>query len=166
MTEKDRISVARPEDYPAILEVQKKAFLPYASRGIDTAIWTEETLDELSRDAAEKTVLVARDEAGRISGSVRFTTIEGVVFVRKIAVHPDHKRRGVGRDLLLAVERHMPPDAHKISLCTLLLTHENIPFFLRLGYRPETVFPDHYHHVDLLCFGKYPFRNSPPSVAP
>ncbi len=160
------IAQALPEDYPAILALQKKAFLPYASRGIDTSIWTEETLEELTRDADQKTILVARDGEGHVSGAVRFTTIEGVVFVRKICVHPDNRQHGVGRSLLLAVERQAPSDAHKISLCTLLLTHENIPFFLRLGYRPETVFPDHYHHVDLLCFGKYPFRNSPPSIAP
>ena len=153
-----RIENARAEDFPALLDVQKKAFLPYASRGIATSIWTEETLDELTRDAREKTILVAKDKERRIAGAVRFAAVEGVVFVRKICVHPDYRRHGVGRSLLLAVERHAPPDAHKISLCTLLLTHENIPFFLRLGYRPETVFPDHYHHIDLLCFGKYPGR--------
>ena len=155
------IVVARTEDFPSILEVQKKAFLPYAARGIETSIWTEETLDELTRDAREKTILVAKDKEGRLAGAVRFAAVEGVVFARKICVDPEYKRLGVGRALLLAVEKYAPTDAHKISLCTLLLTHENIPFFLRLGYRPETVFPDHYHHIDLLCFGKYPFRKTP-----
>ena len=153
------IGIARTEDFPAILAVQKKAFLPYSARGIETSIWTEETLDELTRDAREKTILVAKVPDGRVAGAVRFAPVEGVVFVRKICVDPEYKRLGVGRALLLSVEKYAPSDAHKISLCTLLLTHENIPFFLRLGYRPETVFPDHYHHIDLLCFGKYPFRS-------
>jgi len=30
-----------------------------------------------------------------------------------------------------------------------------VTFFLDLGYRPEAMLPDHYHHTDLLCFAKY-----------
>jgi len=156
-----RVTIALPEDFPAILDVQRQSFLVHADKGLDTSIWTEETLEEITRDATEKTILVARDPAGAVLGSVRFQTIEGVVFVRKVNVRPDMKRHGVGRLLMLALEEHIPADAHKISLCTLLMTHENIPFFLRMGYRPETVLPDHYHHVDLLCFGKYPAKKNP-----
>lgn len=155
------VTVALPEDYPAILDVQRQSFLQHASRGLDTAIWTEESLEEITRDASEKTILVARGQDGTVLGSVRFATIEGVVFVRKVNVRPDMKRHGVGRTLMQALEENIPADAHKISLCTLLMTHENIPFFLRMGYRPETVLPDHYHHVDLLCFGKYPLKKNP-----
>jgi hypothetical protein len=26
---------------------------------------------------------------------------------------------------------------------------------LNLGYKAETVLPNHYHHLDLICFAKY-----------
>jgi hypothetical protein len=42
-----------------------------------------------------------------------------------------------------------------------------IHFFLSLGYKAETVLPDHYHHLDLICFAKYreSTKNAIPSPA-
>lgn len=149
------VVVARPEDFPEILEVQRQAFGIHAPR-VDPDPWIRETLEELLQDAGQKTILVARAPDGTVLGSVRFATIEGVVFVRKISVLPRLHGQGVGRALIRELERRVPPHAHKIHLCTLLQTERNIPFFLSLGYRPESVLPDHYHHADILCFGKYP----------
>lgn len=148
------VEPAKPEDLPRILDIQRRAFGRYSSR-IDTEPWLGETLEELEADFREKTILVAKDEKGTPVGSVRFMTVEGVVFVRKISVDPDNQGHGVGRALIGALERSVPADAHKIYLCTLLRTERNIPFFLSLGYRPESLMPDHYRHADLICFGKY-----------
>jgi hypothetical protein len=46
-------------------------------------------------------------------------------------------------------------DAHKFYACTMLRTAQNIQFFMSLGYKAETVLPNHYHHLDLICFAKY-----------
>jgi hypothetical protein len=56
-------------------------------------------------------------------------------------------------------------DAHKLYACTMLRTARNVHFFLGLGYRSETVLPNHYHHLDLICFAKYrqPQSTSPPT---
>jgi hypothetical protein len=37
----------------------------------------------------------------------------------------------------------------------MLRTSRNINLFLSLGYRPESLLPDHYHKLDLICFAKY-----------
>lgn len=147
------VDTAKPSDFPKILEIQRKAFGKYSSR-FDTGPWLEETLEDLEQDAAEKTILVARTESGVPVGSVRYMTVEGVVVVRKISVDPESQGKGIGRALLEAVERSAPAGAHKIYLCTLLQTERNIPFFLSLGFRPETLMPDHFRHHDLICFGK------------
>ncbi len=144
---------AKPADLPRILAIQRKAFGQYSAR-IDTEPWLGETLEELEADFREKTILVAKDASGNPVGSVRFMTVEGVVFVRKISIDPDFQRKGIGRALIGALERSVP-EAHKIFLCTLLRTERNIPFFLSLGYRPESLMPDHYRHADLICFGKH-----------
>ncbi|MHB1606454.1 MAG: GNAT family N-acetyltransferase [Leptospirales bacterium] len=151
------VGLATPEEFPDILEIQRQAFSQHAPR-VNCDPWIRETPEELAEDAAQKTILVARTPEGSVVGSVRFAEIEGVVFVRKISVLPRAQRRGVGRALILGVEERIPAGTHKIHLCTLLQTERNIPFFLSLGYRPESVLPDHYHHADILCFGKYPNR--------
>ena len=33
--------------------------------------------------------------------------------------------------------------------------------FLSLGYRPESLLPNHYHKLDLICFAKYPHVEPP-----
>jgi hypothetical protein len=52
------------------------------------------------------------------------------------------------------IER-LATDAHKLYVCTMLRTSRNITLFLSLGYRPESVLPNHYHHTDFICFSKY-----------
>jgi len=37
----------------------------------------------------------------------------------------------------------------------MLRTARNVQFFLSLGYKAETLLPNHYHHLDLICFAKY-----------
>jgi hypothetical protein len=49
-------------------------------------------------------------------------------------------------------------DAHKFYVCTMLRTARNIGLFLALNYRPESLSPDHYNHMDMICFSKYPLR--------
>lgn len=148
------IGLATPEEFPDILEIQRQAFSLHSPR-VNPDPWIRETPEELAQDAVQKTILVARTPEGTVVGSVRFVEIEGVVFVRKISVLPLAQRKGIGRALIQGIEERIPPGAHKIHLCTLLQTERNIPFFLSLGYRPESVLPDHYHHADILCFGKY-----------
>jgi hypothetical protein len=49
----------------------------------------------------------------------------------------------------------MAVEAHKLYLCTMLRTPRNIGLFLSLGYRPESLLPNHYNKLDLICFSKY-----------
>jgi N-acetylglutamate synthase-like GNAT family acetyltransferase len=91
---------------------------------------------------------------GVVVGSVRFWTVAGVCVIRLLSVSPAQQREGVGKALIREIER-VTSDAHKFYACTMLRTARNIHFFLSLGYKAETVLPDHYHHLDLICFAKY-----------
>ena len=143
---------ATEADFPPLLNVQRTAFGEYA--GIYTASgWTTETLESLKEDAKEKHIFVA-EEGGTIVGSVRFWTVAGVCVIRLLSVSPTHQRRGVGKALIREIER-ATTDAHKLYACTMLRTARNIQFFLNLGYRAESILPDHYDHLDLICFAKY-----------
>ena len=157
-----RIRPATEADFAAILQVQQAAFGEYATV-YEVSAWTTETLDSLRDDAKEKRILVAETD-GVMIGSVRFWTVAGVCVIRLLSVSPAHQKQGVGKALIREIER-VTTDAHKFYACTMLRTARNIQFFLSLGYKAETVLPNHYHHLDLICFAKYrePVKTVTPS---
>lgn len=143
---------ATESDLPALLQVQRAAFGEYA--GIyNLSGWTTETLESLKEDAREKHIFVAEAER-EIVGSVRFWTVAGVCVIRLLSVSPAYQRQGVGKALIHEIER-ASTDAHKFYACTMLRTARNVQFFMNLGYKAEAILPDHYDHLDLICFAKY-----------
>ena len=147
-----RIRSATEVDFPALLQVQQVAFGEYTNVYTVTG-WTTETLDSLKHDAKDKRIFVAEAE-GVVVGSVRFWTVAGVCIIRLLSVSPAHQGHGVGKALLREIER-IATDAHKFYACTMLRTARNIHMFFSLGYKAETILPDHYDHLDLICFAKY-----------
>lgn len=139
-------------DFPALLQVQQAAFGEYAGL-YKLSGWTTETLESLKADAREKHIFVAEAD-GEIVGSVRCWTVAGVCVIRLLSVSPAHQSHGVGNALIREIER-TTTEAHKFYACTMLRTARNIRFFLNLGYKAESILPDHYDHLDLICFAKY-----------
>jgi predicted N-acetyltransferase YhbS len=146
------IRPATEADFPALLQVQQDAFGEYASL-YKVSGWTTETLDSLREDAKEKHIFVAETD-GVVVGSVRFWTVAGVCIIRLLSVRPTHQGQGVGKALIRKIEQ-VATDAHKLYACTMLRTARNIHLFMSLGYKAETILPDHYDHLDLICFAKY-----------
>jgi predicted N-acetyltransferase YhbS len=143
---------ATESDFPTILKIQAEAFGAY--EGIyDTAAWTKETIENVKLDAKDKVILVA-ERGGAVVGSVRFWKAGGVCVIRLLSVSPAYQGRGIGKALMREIEKHAV-DAHKLYVCTMLRASRNITMFLNLGYRPEALLPDQYHHADLICFSKY-----------
>jgi predicted N-acetyltransferase YhbS len=146
------IRVATEPDFPHILSIQRQAFAEYEGT-YKTSGWTTETMEDLQRDAREKKILMAEWD-GKVAGSVRFWTVGGVCVIRLLSVGPTYQRRGIGKALIQGVEARVT-DAHKLYVCTMLKTTRNVTLFLNLGYRPESVLPDHYNRMDMICFSKY-----------
>jgi len=147
------IGPVRPEEARSLLDVQSESFSGYRDL-FKTHVWTNETVDEFWAELPSVTVLVARDSSGQIVGAVRGRNVEGVWVVRKLCVSPSCQAKGVGRSLMRAVEEAVPPGCHKISVCTMLVLGQNVRFFLSLGYEPESLMPDHYNRLHLICFRK------------
>jgi predicted N-acetyltransferase YhbS len=146
------IRPATEADFPPLLHVQQVAFSEYA-KVYTVSGWTTETIESLKEDAKEKHIFVAEEE-GVVVGSVRFWTVAGVCIIRLLSVNPTHQGRGVGKALIREIEQ-ISTDAHKFYACTMLRTARNIHLFMSLGYKAETILPDHYDHLDLICFAKY-----------
>ncbi|MEX5215192.1 MAG: GNAT family N-acetyltransferase [Nitrospiraceae bacterium] len=153
-----RIRPGTEDDFSSVLQIQQKAFEEYAAV-YEVSAWTKETIESLRQDARDKHLLVA-EVGGALVGSVRFWTVAGVCVIRLLSVSPTHQGQGVGKALMQEIER-VTSDAHKFYACTMLRTARNVHFFLSLGYRSETLLPNHYHHLDLICFAKY----RPPATA-
>lgn len=143
---------ATESDLPVILKIQADAFGAYEGT-YDTAAWTKETIENAKLDARDKVILVAEWDGG-VVGSVRFWIVAGVCVIRLLSVNPAYQGRGIGKALIKEIEKHAA-DAHKLYVCTMLRASRNIAMFLNLGYRPESLMPDQYHHADLVCFSKY-----------
>jgi predicted N-acetyltransferase YhbS len=150
------IRPATEADFAALLQVQQAAFGEYANL-YEVSAWTTETLDSLRQDAKDKRIFVAEAQ-GAVVGSVRFWTVAGVCVIRLLSVSPSYQHHGVGKALMREIER-VTTEVHKFYACTMLRTVRNIQFFLNLGYKAETVLPNHYHHLDLICFAKYRERS-------
>ena len=146
------IRPATEADFAALLQVQQAAFREYTNV-YTVSGWTTETLDSLKHDAKDKRIFVAEAE-GVVVGSVRFWTVAGVCIIRLLSVNPAHQDQGVGKALIREIER-AATDVHKFYACTMLRTARNIHLFFSLGYKAETILPDHYDHLDLICFAKY-----------
>jgi predicted N-acetyltransferase YhbS len=147
------IRQATERDFPEILSIQTEAFAQY--EGIyEVTAWTKETLESIRLNATDKAILVAEWD-GMVVGSVRFEIAGGVCIIRLLSVAPSYQGRGIGKALMREIERQVT-SAHKLYVCTMLRTSRNIDLFLKLGYRPEALLPDHYNRTDLICFAKYP----------
>lgn len=147
-----KIRRATERDFPDILKIQREAFSEYLNV-YEASAWTTETLESIRQDATDKAILVAESE-GAVVGSVRFWNVAGVCVIRLLSVSPAHQGRGIAKALMTEIER-LATGAHKFYVCTMLRTPRNIGLFLSLGYRPESLLPDHYHKLDLICFAKY-----------
>jgi predicted N-acetyltransferase YhbS len=146
------IRPATEADFETLLSVQQAAFGEYASV-YKVSGWTTETLDSLREDAREKHIFVAQAD-DVVVGSVRFWTVAGVCVIRLLSVSPTHQGQGVGKALIREIES-VATEAHKFFACTMLRTARNIHLFMSLGYKAESILPDHYDHLDLICFAKY-----------
>ena len=147
------IRQATERDFPVILKIQAEAFGAYEGT-YETSAWTKETMENIKLDAKDKVILVAEWD-GAVAGSVRFWNAGGVCVIRLLSVSPAFQGRGIGKALMQEIE-HCAGGAHKLYVCTMLRASRNIAMFLDLGYRPESVMPDQYHHMDMICFSKYP----------
>ncbi|WP_431947789.1 GNAT family N-acetyltransferase [Actinacidiphila sp. bgisy167] len=103
--------------------------------------------DDVSRakptTAAPGLDLVAADAAGRVVG-IMDTSVEGdVATIDTVAVHPDHQRRGLGRELLEQTRDR----AHELGAATLDAWTRDDPdtlsWYRAMGFTES----DHYLHV-------------------
>lgn len=128
------ISKAQKSDIPEILALQKVAFLPLAEALGNMQI--QPLLQTAEEVAAEfdAGVILKCVEGGKICGSVRAHIDEaGLCQVGKLVVAPEMQKRGIGKRLLLEIEKYFP-DTEKFALFTGEITPHTRRLYEKLGY--------------------------------
>ncbi len=128
------ISKAPKEDLQEILSLQYLAYQSEAALfGSKDIPPLKQTLDEVIREYEEGIILKMTDDDGVIKGSVRAKEKDGTVYIGKLMVHPDQRRKGFGRKLLSEIESYFP--GWRYELFTSTRSEDNIRLYESCGYK-------------------------------
>jgi len=128
------------KDYNEIIALWEKASLPYKPRGRDSRNNIEKQIKQAN------TIYLVAELNNIIIGSVFGTHDSRKGYINRLAVMPAFQNRGVGRQLVNEVEKHM----HRIGIgiITSLVEDWNktsLKAFQRMGYKK---------HKDIIYFSK------------
>ena len=120
-------------DAAEILALQKRAYALEAEVTGDYHMEPlTQSLESIRADFARMVVLKAVED-GRIVGSVRAHQDDGTVTIRRLIVEPELHGRGIGSELLRAIEDRFPT-CERYELFTARQSPRNVRFYARRGY--------------------------------
>ncbi len=128
------ITQAVKEDLPAILEVQKKAFMEVARIfHLKTMPQIEQTLESIT-DEFDKWIFLNASANVKIVGSVRAYKNEDTCYIHRLVVLPEYQNKGIGKELMAAIEKRFRGQVTRHELFTGSQDHRNLYFYNQLGY--------------------------------
>jgi N-acetylglutamate synthase-like GNAT family acetyltransferase len=129
------IQKAQKNDLEEILELQKTCYKENALRYNDFKIPPmTQTIDQIKTEFESGTILKAI-ENGQIVGSIRAFEKDGSCYIGRVIVHPDFQNKGIGRQLMVAIEQNYK-DISRFELFTGNKDEKNLYFYQKLGYKP------------------------------
>jgi len=129
-----RVRLATPEDARLMHEIMQRAFAEYLGVLRVPSSSHAETIDDVRRAlAAGGGVLASFDGAG--VGSARFALEPDTLYVGRVAVVPEWRRRGVASRLMRFIEEHAPSlGRDNITLKARAALPSNVELYRALGY--------------------------------
>lgn len=129
-----KIEKAEKEDLQDILDLQYLAYQSEARLFHNMDIPPlKQTLEEVFHEYEKGIILKARNEEGKIMGSVRGYLEDGTVFIGKLMVHPEEQGKGIGTKLLLSIEKEFRGDRYELFTST--KSKRNIELYEKQGYK-------------------------------
>jgi len=142
-----------PEDAGEVLTVQRAAFVAearlYGTTEIPPLV---ETLDEVRRELGS-TIMMGAMLVVRLVGAIRLTVEAPIGWISRVAVAPDQQGKGIGSDLLGAVEAAAPPQVRRFQLAAGNKSSASVAMYERRGYREFSRWVDS-AGVELILMGK------------
>lgn len=136
------IRPARADDLPVLPEIERAAAEPFRTLGMQAVADGDlPTVAELAVYQQEGRAWVHTGDAGDLPVAYLLVAeVDGHAHIEQVSVHPDHARRGLGRELLGEAERWaLARGLTTMSLTTFADVAWNGPYYARLGF---TVVPD------------------------
>ena len=123
---------AEYNDLREILDLQYLAYQSEAALfGSQDIPPLKQTIDEVIEEFNTGIILkIVIDN--KIIGSVRAKEQNDTVYIGKLMVHPDHRRRGYGSQLLSEIERYFPDKRYELFKSTRSI--DNIRLYQKMGY--------------------------------
>lgn len=148
MEEKDPTAVSIRDlsiaDYDELIRLWGEAGLPSRPQGRDSR-------EAIARQmVGDTSIFLGAEQNGKLVAAVLGTHDGRKGWINRLAVHPTHRRRGIGRALVYAVEARL--HGMGIGIIGSLIedwNEDSMAFFARLGYLA---------HTDIVYFSK---RRSP-----
>lgn len=132
------IRPAQPTDLPALRVIEQAAAQLFGATQYDFIVHDEGmSLAAYEHHFTHNRIWVAADENDTPVGFAVARLLDGNVYLHEIDVHPDHGRRGLGRQLIAAViewarQQQMPA----VTLSTFDNIAWNAPYYAKLGFQP------------------------------
>ena len=119
--------------------------------------WKKTNIEHYGRHTNwdEELIYLKATEKSKTIGILEFTIQAGVAWVKDLIVANSHRKQGVGKKLMLEVEKIAKErKAHKIFLNT-GIGWEAEKFYEQLGYDKTGKLVNHHHHQDHIIFSKF-----------
>lgn len=124
---------AEYEDLEEILSLQYLAYQSEAELfGSKDIPPLKQKIDAVIEEFNNGIILKMTDDNNTIIGSVRAYEKNGTVYIGKLMVHPEHRRKGYGSRLLAAIEGCYP--SRRYELFTSTKSVDNIRLYRKMGY--------------------------------
>ena len=128
------------DDYDGLCDLWQEAGLPYRPNGRDTR---ENISSQMRSDCS---IYLVAEEDGRMVGAVLGTHDGRKGWINRLAVAPDHRKRGIAAILVRAVEERLLERGIEIFACQIEDWNEpSMTVFDHLGYT---------RHDDIIYFTK------------
>jgi len=128
------IKKALKDDLPEILALQKVAFTEVAKQyNVADLPPLKQTLDDIHKEFMDGIILKALID-GTTVGSVRANIEDGTCHINKLVVLPDYQNRGIGKQLMKAIEHEFSGLARQYELFTGSRDPKNRYLYEKLDY--------------------------------
>jgi predicted N-acetyltransferase YhbS len=121
---------------PVVRDILHLAFAAQTGRVDPPSSVARETVETLTAKLEAETLLVARGDDGAVVGCIffkRLDTDEG--YIGRLAVHPDHQRRGIAHGLIEAsIEAAREAGVRRLGLDARVELTDNHALFRRHGF--------------------------------